>query len=89
MREKIIPGHRLANKIRMLRSQQTSACLILEGTTDKKFYQNYGVDSQNCHIEIAGNKENAVQAIAVLDKDNFTGVLAIVDADFDRLEGSA
>lgn len=88
MRENIRPGHRLANKIRMLHSQQTGACLIVEGTTDKKFYQNYVVDCQNCHIEIGGNKENAVQAIAILDKDNnFTGALAIVDADFDRLEG--
>ncbi len=36
---------------------------------------------------VAHNRENAVQVLMILEGDNFVGALAIVDADFDLLEG--
>ena len=37
---------------------------------------------------MAEGKENVCRVITILDEDNFDGALGIVDADFDRIEGS-
>jgi Protein of unknown function (DUF4435) len=75
----------IANEIRMTRAMHEGAFLIVEGDTDARFYRRI-VDSGECRIAIANNKENAVQVVTILQSDNFAGVLAIVDADFDVLE---
>lgn len=79
---------RLANKIRLLRSQFAGAVLIVEGDTDARVYKRYLIENL-CHIEVAHNKDAAMRGLAMLEQDHFIGVLAIVDADFQRLEGSA
>jgi Protein of unknown function (DUF4435) len=83
--------NRIANKIRLLRTQHAGSFLILEGDTDKRLYKNF-VDGTKCHIEIPtggkDNKQQVVEALSILEQDNFAGVLAIVDADFLRLEGT-
>ncbi len=87
MRQDLTPD-RLANKIRLLRTTQHSGSfLIAEGDTDARVWKNL-VNSAKCRVEIAHNKDNAVKVIDILDKDNFAGVLAIVDADFLILEGT-
>src|SRR5260370_34329195 len=60
--------------------------LIVEGETDKKFYKTF-VDSNKCQITIAEGKDNVREVLSILEKDNFPGILAIADADFDVLEG--
>jgi len=84
MRESITPD-RIANKIRLLRTQYTGSFLIAEGDTDARVWKNL-VDSTKCRVENASNKDNAVKVLNILEKDNFAGVLAVVDADFDILE---
>ncbi|MEQ9667346.1 DUF4435 domain-containing protein [Coleofasciculus sp. G2-EDA-02] len=84
MREFITPD-RIANQIRMRRSSHKGSFLIVEGRSDKLVYERF-IDETNCEFSIASGKENAVAAIRILEKDNFTGVLAIVDADFCRLD---
>jgi hypothetical protein len=71
----------------MTRTLHEGAFLIVEGDTDARFYKRI-VDSGKCRITIANNKENAVQIVTILQCDNFAGFLAIVDADFDVLEGT-
>ena len=80
---------RIANRIRLLRtqSQYTGSFLIAEGDTDARVWKNL-VDSTKCRVENAHNKNNAVAVLNILEKGKFAGVLAIVDADFDILEGS-
>ncbi|HLG61603.1 MAG TPA: DUF4435 domain-containing protein [Ktedonosporobacter sp.] len=85
MRE-YITEHEIANTIRLIRAQRIGACLIVEGDTDGRAYKNF-VDENKCQIIIAHNKDNATKALSLLESDNFAGVLAIVDADFDVLEG--
>jgi hypothetical protein len=84
MRQYITP-HRIANDIRMLRTQDTGSFLIAEGDTDARVWENL-MDSTKCSVVIAHNKNNAIAVLHILEKDNFAGVLAVVDADFDILE---
>ncbi|MEG4286022.1 DUF4435 domain-containing protein [Microcoleus sp. A006_D1] len=88
MREQISPNY-IANQIRLLRTQSkyTGSFVIAEGDTDARVWKNL-VDSTKCRVEIAYNKDNVVKVLNILEKDNFAGVLAIVDADFWILEGT-
>lgn len=80
---------RIANRIRLLRtqSQYTGSILIAEGDTDARVWKNL-VDSTKCRVENAHNKDKAVKVLNILEQANVTGVLAIVDADFEILEGT-
>jgi len=79
----------IATEIRMLRTdkQYSGSFLIAEGDTDARVWKNL-VDSTKCRVENAYNKDLAVKVLNILEKDNFAGVLAIVDADFWILEGT-
>ncbi|MBN3925503.1 DUF4435 domain-containing protein [Nostoc sp. NMS4] len=80
---------RVANKIRQLRQTYSGAFLLVEGSYDKVFYERF-VDKLACHLEITAgkpsSKQRAIEILAILETSNFQGVLAIVDADFDRLQ---
>lgn len=80
---------RIANRIRLLKnqSQYTGSFLIVEGDTDARVWKNL-VHSTKCRVEIAHNKDNALKVLNILEQGNFVGVLAVVDADFDLLEGT-
>ena len=80
-----ITAYRIANKIRQLRSEHAGSFLIVEGDTDACVWRNLVAETK-CHVEIAFNKDNAIHVLEVLEKDSFAGVLAIVDADFLRLD---
>lgn len=82
-----ISSDSIANTIRMLRTQHTGSFLIAEGDTDSRVWKNL-VDSTKCCVENAYNKDKAVEVLNILEKENFAGVLAIVDADFWILEGT-
>ncbi len=75
------------NAIMMLRSNSPHlSFLIVEGTTDEKAYENF-IDTEKCRIVAAHSKDNAKDAIGMLEAEHIVGVLAIVDADFDVLNG--
>lgn len=80
---------RAASKLRLLRDTFKGSVLIVEGSSDKKFYANF-IDDQQCHIEVAPDrpdaKANALALLSKLEKAGFLGILAIVDADFSFLE---
>lgn len=90
VRELLTPD-RVANKIQLLRTTFSGTFLLVEGNSDKIFYQRF-VNSTECQLEITAGKPSskvrAIQILEILKKSNFQGVLAIVDADFDRLEAS-
>ncbi|MEH2452589.1 DUF4435 domain-containing protein [Nostoc sp.] len=80
---------RVANQIRLRRSTYTGTFLLVEGSSDKTFYKRF-VDKLVCElVETSGkpsSKQRAIEILKILEQSNFQGVLAIVDADFDRLE---
>jgi len=82
-----ITAHSIANEIRMTRSQFSGCFVIVEGkTADLRVYGRF-FDSEACQIIPAHGKDRALEALEILENHNFAGVLAIVDADFWRLEG--
>ncbi len=88
MRE-FLSDDRQANAIRLRRSIFAGTFLLVEGSSDKIFYERF-VDKVACKlVSVSGKPSSKLRVIAVLeilDKSSFQGVLAIVDADFDRLE---
>lgn len=84
MRE-FLTDDRTANKIRLRREVSSSTFLLVEGSSDKVFYERF-VDKAVCELEVAVGKLRVINVLEILDRSNFCGVLGIVDADFDRLE---
>lgn len=76
---------RVANQIRLRRSTYTGTFLLVEGSSDKTFYKRF-VDQLVCELVETSGKQRAIEILKILEQSNFQGVLAIVDADFDRFE---
>ncbi|NCR16431.1 MAG: DUF4435 domain-containing protein [Microcystis aeruginosa LL13-03] len=85
MREQITPD-RIANTIRLLRGDHEGVFLIVEGDSDKLIYERL-VNKQEVRVTSADGKNNAIKALSILEKeDNFRRVVAVIDADFSRIE---
>lgn len=79
----------IANRIRQKRQVHGRAVfLIVEGDDDAKLFSSF-VDRQRCRIQPAYGRPSVEAALAILEDNGFWGVLAIVDTDFDLLEGRA
>ena len=80
-------SYEIANEIRMSRSQFSGTFLIVEGRDDRLFMQSF-ISPSKCTIIVAEGKQKVCDVINNLEKGNFDGVLGLIDADFDRIEGS-
>lgn len=91
MREYIGPD-RLATKAQMLRTEfrrrnrSSGTCLLVEGQTDSVVFYPWIVHD-TCYLVPTDGKRNALDTLHKLETSNFTGVLAIIDADYDRHNG--
>jgi len=76
--------------IRLRRTSFSGSFLLVEGGTDKTFYERF-IDKVACQVVTTSgkpsSKQRAIEILKILNKENFQRILAIVDADFDRLEG--
>ncbi|MDH6275592.1 hypothetical protein M2311_005692 [Rhizobium leguminosarum] len=80
-------GRMIARQIRMERQvDKRSAIMLVEGGTDVKRFKRF-VDEAACIQVNAWGKENAVTAMEILKERSPAGLLAVVDADFDRIQG--
>lgn len=84
MKDQITPD-RIANSIRLLRGDHEGVFLIVEGHSDKLIYERL-VNKQEVRVTIASGKNNAIKALSILEKENFRRVVAVIDADFSRIE---
>ena len=88
MREYISADREGPNAIRLRRSAFSGTFLLVEGSSDKVFYQRF-IDKQQCKIVVVSGKPSSkyrvIKILEILDGSNFAGVLGIVDADCDRL----
>ena len=85
MKDQITPDS-IANRIRLLRGDHEGVFLIVEGHSDKLIYERL-VNKQEVRVTIASGKNNAIKALSILEKeDNFRRVVAVIDADFSRIE---
>ncbi len=76
-----------ADSIRLLPSGYSF--LLLEGETDEKLFANF-IDEKKCRIKVCPGKDKKnqlVETIEILNKENYKGVIAIVDADFWIVDG--
>ncbi len=83
---------REANAIRLRRSTFLGTFLLVEGSSDKVFYERFVHGSDCVLVSVSGKPSSKLRVIAVLEnleKSDFQGILGIVDADFDRLNTSA
>ncbi|MEM9543671.1 MAG: DUF4435 domain-containing protein, partial [Cyanobacteria bacterium P01_E01_bin.42] len=83
MRE-FITSDREANSIQMQRSSFSGTFLLVESGSDKKFYDRF-IDKSVCELRCFHGKEQVIAILDTLETRNVTGILAIVDADFDRI----
>ena len=80
-------SYEIASEIRMSRSQFSGTFLIVEGRDDRLFMERF-ISPSKCTILVAEGKQKVCEVIDILEKGNFDGVLGIIDADLDRIEGN-
>lgn len=83
MRESLTAASKAA-ELRMRRSLHRRAMMVVEGDSDARVYRRV-IDHRS--IVIANNREQALAVRRLLLDE--PAILAVVDADFDRLEGTA
>ena len=71
----------------MTRTQFSGSFLIVEGRDDRLFMVRF-IALETCEIRVAYGKQNVSDAIGILEGDQYDGVLGMIDADFDRIEGT-
>jgi hypothetical protein len=81
-----VDGPYVAAQVRLVRQVHKGAFLLLEGSDDARFFEGF-IERSACQIEIGYGKENVVTALDLLEDEGFAGVVAAVDADFDRVLG--
>ena len=74
-----------ANDIRLRRQNHPGPFLVVEGRDDRLFMERYTC-TEKCKIVVAQGKRDVCGVIEILDKNDFDGVLGLIDADFDRIE---
>jgi Protein of unknown function (DUF4435) len=85
VRELLTPND-YANELRMRRSSHKGTFLIIEGSSDAKLYRQL-TDTNHCELVIARNRNMAIAILKILQEPSVPGVIAIVDKDFDELNG--
>jgi hypothetical protein len=68
----------------MRRAVFKGAFLFVEGPSDARFYGKF-VCAELCQIIVGYSRFNVIEACRILEKEQFAGVVGIVDADFDHL----
>ena len=85
----MLSGHKdpssIAAEIKMMRLIHGGAFLVVEGANDVRFWRTRRHDT--CELVDGEGKCNVVAAVHRLDGEDISGVLGIVDDDFDSLLG--
>lgn len=76
-----------ANNISLQRQNHKGSILLVEGDTDSRLFEKL-LDNEKCKIEAIGPKDDVLQVVKILEeRENLSGFFAIVDADFEHIEG--
>ena len=76
-----------ANEIRLKRQDHKGCFLVVEGRDDRLFFEQF-VDRDACSVTVAEGKQAVAAVIEILNADHFAGVVGVIDADFDHVEGT-
>ncbi len=66
---------------------RATAFLLVEGATDERFWLSR-VEAHACQVRAVGGREKALEELRTTEREGILGVLAVLDADFDRLDGT-
>jgi len=78
------PAPVIATSIRLHRQGDPRAVLIVEGSTDSRVFEDF-MNPMKCRVVFSSSREKAVQILDELEKENFEGVIAIIDKESDNL----
>ncbi|MEX0808749.1 MAG: DUF4435 domain-containing protein [Dongiaceae bacterium] len=84
--EQYIDGWDIAAQVRMERQNHKGSFFLLEGSNDSETLGKF-IDESACSVVICYGKGNAIEALKFLEGDAFPGVLALVDLDYDSVDG--
>jgi hypothetical protein len=82
-----VSGFDIANTVKMSHTQRRVTFLLVEGTTDVTLFRKF-VLADHCEVLPCFGRGNALLAVESLDKSGEVGWLAVVDADWDRLNNT-
>jgi hypothetical protein len=78
----------VANWVRMRGNRYRGhSCVIVEGDKDVRLFGNF-VNTDTARLIPGDGKDNVIGALVLLEQGGWKGVIGIVDADFDHLEGN-
>jgi len=84
---KSLDGWDIAAHVRFVRQVHKGTIVVVEGEKDDRVLSRF-VDGAKCTVEISFGKANAIAALDLLEDEGFPGVVAVVDADFDRIHNN-
>jgi hypothetical protein len=67
-------------------NQKARGALVVEGKSDTSVFL-FLADTRSCRLFIAEGKQAVIDAIAIVQRSGYPGVVAVVDADFWNLDG--
>lgn len=76
----------IAQEVRLERKVHKGSFLLLEGDTDIKRFSRFIAEAE-CSIVNCYGRPKAIAATKMLYDEGFLGLLAVIDADFDRITG--
>jgi Protein of unknown function (DUF4435) len=80
-----ISANSIANQVAMLRTTMKGPIVLLEGITDGRLYPRFFLPRPHVRAVFCDGKPNLLEAVAEIQNRRTPGVLAICDADYDRL----
>ena len=80
-----LTGWDIAGYVRFQRQTHKGTILLVEGERDARVFDRL-LDQRYVITEVSFGKDNALEALDLLEDEAYEGVVALVDADFDRLE---
>ena len=80
-----LTGWDIAGYVRFQRQTHKGTILLVEGEKDARVFDRL-LDQKYVVTEASFGKDNALEALDLLEDEAFEGVVALVDADFDHLE---
>ncbi len=86
MQKSITPA-RIRNAVRLNRSLNNCAIIVVEDNAHSKILNKF-ISKENCHIEIAWNRDRVSKSLQLIYSDGIKGVIGFIDADFSILEGT-
>src|SRR5690242_1574267 len=79
-----IDGDTVAAEAVMLRAAKISCIMLVEGASDERLFVHF-TDQDHCDIVVCHGRENALDALGILESRSVAGVLCVIDADFSTL----